>query len=133
MAPNKRQSSTKKVGSSSKAPPQPQKASRTTRAIGNIPHPLSLTHLDHVGRYNCLDKYMVVATRCYDEDFLARLKMLDDTRWLFAKSGIRYILELKEHTYRDLTLEFLRTLHVEVTRGPHCQAGYISFYLQGQL
>ena len=42
-------------------------------------------------------------------------------------------LELKEHTYRNLTLEFLSTLHVEVTRGPKCQAGYISFYLQGQL
>jgi len=31
--------------------------------------------------------------------------------------------------YRNLTLEFLSTLHVEVTSGPRCQEGYISFYL----
>ena len=42
-------------------------------------------------------------------------------------------LKIKEHTYRDLTLEFLNTLHVEVTRGPQCQAGYTLFYLHGQL
>jgi len=54
-------------------------------------------------------------------------------RWLFARGGISHFLELKEHTYRDLTLEFLSTLHVKVTRGPQCQGGYISFYLQGQL
>jgi len=38
---------------------------------------------------------------------------------------------MKDHTYRDLTLEFLSTLHVGVTRGPRFQEGYISFYLQG--
>ena len=58
--------------------------------------------------------------------------MLDDIRWLFVRGGMSHFLELKEHTYRDLTLEFLSTLHVEVTKGPQCQAGYISFYLQGQ-
>jgi len=42
-------------------------------------------------------------------------------------------LKIKEHRYRDLTLEFLSTLHIEVTRGPQCQAGYISFYLEEQL
>ena len=57
--------------------------------------------------------------------------MLDDIRWLFPRGGIGHFLEIKEHTYQDLTLEFLSTLHVEVTRGPQCQAGYISFYLQG--
>ena len=59
--------------------------------------------------------------------------MLDDNHWLFAKGGMSHFLELKEHTYRDLTLEFLCTLHVEVTRGHQCQAGHILFYLQGQL
>ena len=44
-----------------------------------------------------------------------------------------HCLELKEHTYRDLTLEFLSTLHVEVIRRPQSQAEYILFYLQGQL
>jgi len=72
-------------------------------------------------------------TRYYDEDLLARLGILDDIRWLFARGGMRHFLELKEHTYRDLTLEFLSILHAEVTRRPQCQAESISFYLQGQL
>jgi len=80
-----------------------------------------------------LNECAIVATRYYDEDFLARLGMLDDIRWLFARGGMSQFLELKEHTYRDLILEFLSTLHVEVTRGPQCQARYISFYLQDQL
>ena len=89
-----------------------------------------MTHLDHVARYNCLNEHVIVATRYYDEDLLARLGMLDDIRWLFARGVMNYFLELKEHTYKDLTLEFPSTLHVEVTRGPQCQAGYISFYSQ---
>jgi len=76
---------------------------------------------------------MVVATRYYDEELLARLRMLDDIRRLFVWAGMGHFMEIKEHTYRDLTLEFLSILHVEVTRGPQCQAGYISFFLQGQL
>ena len=39
------------------------------------------------------------------------------------------ILEIRDHTYQDVTLEFLSTLHVEVTSGPRCQESYISFYL----
>jgi len=39
---------------------------------------------------------------------------------------------MKDHTYYDLTLEFMSTLHVKVTSGAQCQEGYISFYLQGQ-
>ena len=74
---------------------------------------------------------MVMAIRYYDEELLARLEMLDDIRWLFARGGMRHFIKIKEHTYRDLTLEFLSTLHVEVMRGPQCQAGYISFYSQG--
>jgi len=58
--------------------------------------------------------------------------MLDDIRWLFARGGMRHFLEIEEYTYWDLTLESLSTLHVEVTRGPQCQARYISFYLQGK-
>ena len=58
--------------------------------------------------------------------------MIDDIRWLFARGGMGHFIEIKEHMYRNLTLEFLSTLHVEVTRRSQCQAGYISFYLQGQ-
>ena len=46
--------------------------------------------------------------------------------------GMGHFIEIKEHTYRYLTLEFLSTLHVEVTQGPQCQVWYISFYLQAQ-
>jgi len=51
---------------------------------------------------------------------------------VICKRPYGHFLEIKEHTYQDLTLEFLSTLHAEVTRGPQCQAGYISFYLLGQ-
>jgi len=53
-------------------------------------------------------------------DWLARLGMLDDIRWLFTRVGISHFSELKEHMYRNLTLEFLGTLYVKVTRGPQC-------------
>jgi len=78
-----------------------------------------------------LNEHIVVASRCYDKDLISRLGMLDDIRWLFARGGMGTLLEIKEHTYKDLTLEFLSTLYVEVTRGPQCQVGYIFFYLQG--
>jgi len=55
------------------------------------------------------------------------------TFWGRYGGGMSHILELKEHIYGDLALEFLSTLHVEVTRDPQCQARYISFYLQGYL
>jgi len=136
MTPTKGQRSIKEVGSSSQAPSRPQRttwASTNARAQGNIPHPLSLTNRDHVARYNCLNERMVVVIWYYDEELLARLGMLDDIRWLFARDSVGHYIEIKEHTYRNLTLEFLGTLHIEVTRGPQCQARYISFYLQGQL
>jgi len=91
MAPNKRQMSTKEVGSSSQAPPPPQQTtwtSTTMHARGNIPHPVGLTHPDHFARYNCLNERVVAATRYYDEDMLARLGILDDIRWLFARGGM---------------------------------------------
>ena len=71
---------------------------------------------------------MIVETRYYDKELLARLGMLDGIRWLFARGGMGHFIEIKGHTYRDLTLEFLSTLQ----RGPQCEGGYISFYLQGQ-
>jgi len=98
-------------------------------AGGNILCPLSLTHHDHITRYNYLNEHVVVATRYYDEDLLARLGILDDIHWLFARGGMSHFSELKEHAYMDLTSEFLGTLHVEVTREPQCQVGYIQFYL----
>jgi len=88
-------------------------------------------HPDHVAKYTCLSKCMVVAGRYYDTELLARLGMLDDIGWSFAQGGMGDFLEIKEHTYRDMTLEFLSTLHIEVTREPQRQAEYISFYLQG--
>ena len=59
------------------------------RVRGNILHPLGLTHLDHVTRYNYLNECMVVVTSYYDEELLAQLGMLDDIRWLFARGGMR--------------------------------------------
>ena len=88
------------------------------RAQGDVHNPLSLTNLDHVAGYNCLNERMVVATQYYDEELLARLGMLDDIRWLFARGGMGHFIEIKEHAYRSLTIQFLSTLHVEVTRGP---------------
>jgi len=58
--------------------------------------------------------------------------LLEDIRWLFARGGMGHFIKRKDHTYRDLTLEFFSTLHVEVTNGAQCQEGYISFYLLGQ-
>jgi len=104
---------------------------RTTQ--GNIPHPLGLTNPDHVATYACMNERMVMATHYYDEQLLRYLEMLDNIWWLFARGRMGHFIEIKERIYRDLTLEFLSTLPVEVTRGPQFQAGYISFYLQGQL
>ena len=67
-----------------------------------------------------------MATHYYDEKLLEHLGLLDDIRWLFARGGMGHFIDMKVHTYRDLTLEFLSTLHVEVSRGPQCQVGYIS-------
>jgi len=39
------------------------------------------------------------------------------------------LLEIRDHAYCDLTLEFLSMFYVEVMSGPCCQEGYISFYL----
>ena len=82
---------------------------------------------DHVARYNCLNERMVVATRYYDEELFAWLGMLDDIRWLFTRGSMGHFLEIKEHTYRDLTLEFLSTLHVESLEGLNVKLGTYPF------
>ena len=108
MPPTKRQRNIKEVGSLSQAPIRPQRTSRNSInacASCNIPHPLSLTNPYHVARYNCLNGRIIVVTQYYDEDLFARLGMLDDIRWLFARGGMGHFIEIKEHTYRDLTLE----------------------------
>jgi len=79
-----------------------------------------------------LSSRSVVATRYYDEELLVQMGLLEDIRWLFARGGMEHFIKRKDHTYRDLTLEFLSTLHVEVTTGAQYQAGYLSFYLLGQ-
>jgi len=130
----KRQRSIKEVGTSSQALSWPQQTSRTSTIIwaqGNIPYPLSLTNPDHVARYAYLNECMVMAIHYYDEELLGHLVMLDDILWLFVRGSMGHFIEIKEHTYQDLTLEFLSTLYVEVAQGPQCQAGYISFYFQG--
>jgi len=48
---------------------------------------------------------------------LGHLGLLDDIRWLFAWGGEGHFIEMKEHAYRDLTLEFMSTLYVKVTQG----------------
>ena len=131
MAPTKGQRSIKE-GTSSQEPSRPKRSSRTStnaRAQGNVPHPFVLTNSEHVAGYTCSNERIIVATRYYDEELLGRLGLLDDTRWLFACEGMRHFIEMKEQTYRDYTLEFQSTLHVEVTREPQCQVGYISCLL----
>jgi len=58
------------------------------RNRGNIPHPLGLTNLEHIARYNALSSKLVIATRHYDGDVLNHLGILDDIRWLFARGGM---------------------------------------------
>jgi len=70
----------------------------------------------------------MVATHYYDVNALNRLGLYDIC-WLFAQGGMDQFLETRDHTYRDVTLEFLSTLHVEVTSGPRFEEGYIFFYL----
>ena len=84
----------------------------------NIPHPLGLTHPDHVAPYNCLNERIVVVTKYYDKDLLAKLGILDDIIWLFTRGSIGHFLEVKQYTDSGLTIEFLSALHVEVTRVP---------------
>ena len=75
---------------------------------------------------------VVVATQYYDVDLLNQLCLLNDIRWLFTMGGIDQFIETQDGACTDLTLEFLNTLYVEVTCGPRCKQGYISFYLKGE-
>jgi len=97
-----------------------------------MPHPLGLTNPGQVASYACLNERMTVATHYHDEELLGCLGMVHDIHWLFARGGMGQFIELKKHTYRDLSLEFLTTLHDKVTSGPQYQGGCIPFYLQGQ-
>ena len=63
---------------------------------------------------------------------LFKMGLLEDIRWLFARGGMEHFIFRKDHIYRDLTLKFLSTLHVEVANGAQCPEGYILFYLFGQ-
>jgi len=74
-----------------------------------------------------LSSQSIVAARYYDEDLLVQTGLLEDIRWLFARGGMEHFIERKYHTYRDLTLEFLSTLRVEVMSGAQCQAGDFCF------
>ena len=91
---------------------------------------LCWTHLNHIARNNYFSSRVDVATYCYDDDLLNQLGLLNDIWWLFARAGMGQFIEMKDHTYGDLTLELLSTLHVEVTQGPRWQEAHIFFYLQ---
>ena len=89
VASKKKLRTTHEVGASSQAPQHVSQTSQTsinTRNRGNIPNPYSLTHLEHIARYNILSCELVIATRYYDKDLLTRLVLLDDICWLFSWS-----------------------------------------------
>jgi len=76
----------------------------------------------------------MIVTRYYDEELLVQMGLLVDIRWLFARGGMGQFIEIKDHTYCNLTLEFLSTLHVKVTNGAQCQAGlYIILFARSIL
>jgi len=49
----------------------------------------------------------------------------------YCTGGIGYLIEMKEHTYQDLTLEFMSTLHIELTRGPNVKWDTLHFISKG--
>ena len=51
----------------------------------------------------------------------------------YCTGGIGYLIEMKEHTYRDLTLELLSTLHVKVTRGSMSSETYFILFARAIL
>jgi len=73
---------------------------------------------------------MIVATRYYDEELLGHLGMLDDIRWLFA-GGMGHFIEIKEHTYRDLTIEFLSVLSAELLEDINVKLVIFHFIYKG--
>ena len=80
----------------------------------NAPYPLSLVNPSRIDQFYCLSIRSVIATHYYAEELLVQIGLLEDIRWLFAKGRIGQFIEMKDHTYRDLTLEFLSALHVEI-------------------
>ena len=81
----------------------------------------------HIECYNYLSSRIAVATIYYDKELLVQLELLDDIRWLFTRDEMGQLIEMKDHTYQDLILKFLSTLHVEVVKGPQCQEGISHF------
>jgi len=108
MAPKKRTKIIQEAGTSSQALPQVRRATRTSSASarGNNPHPLGLVNPSHIECFNNLSSRFVVATRYYDKELLVQMSLLEDIRRLFARGGMGQFIDMKEHTYRDLTLEF---------------------------
>ena len=97
-APTKRPRSIKEAGTSSQAlsqPPRPFRPSTNARTRGNVLHSLSLTNLEHVARYTCLNEQIIVATHYYDEELLGHLGSLDDKRWLFARRGTGHFIKMR--------------------------------------
>ena len=78
----------------------------------------------------CLSNRQILITKYYDDELLNQMGLLDYIRWSFARGIIGQFIGLRDHTYCNLTLEFLSDLHVDIIQGSRCQEGYISFYLQ---
>jgi len=107
---------TQESDTSSQASLRVKRATRTSQATtqDNAPHPLGLINLSHINCFSCLSSRCMIATHYYDEELLFQMGLLEDIRWLFARGWMGQFIEMKDHTYRDLTLEFLSALHVEI-------------------
>jgi len=55
------------------------------RNQGSARHPLGLTNIDHISRYNVLSSKLIVATCYFDKGFLTSLGLMDDIFWVFAR------------------------------------------------
>jgi len=60
-----------------------------------------------------------------------QLRLLDDIIWLFARGGMGEFIEMEDQTYKDLTLTFFRTLHMEGTGALNVRGLYIILFLEG--
>ena len=72
--PKRKFRSTQAEGTSSQALQWASMTSRIStakRTRGSAPHPLSLTHPNHIACYTCLSSTLIVATHFYDDDLLA--------------------------------------------------------------
>ena len=123
MASKKETRTRQEAETSSQAPqwaPRNSCISIAIRNWGNIPHPLDLTNPEYITRYNALNSKLLVAARYYNEDVLSCFKLLDDIHQLFARGRMGQFLEITDHAYPGVSLEFLSTLHVEVMSDLRC-------------